>query len=141
MFASLNTLLADYQVLAQKLRAYHWSVKGPLFFELHAKFETLYEDAAEKVDALAERIRALGGEPVSTLAGALAIARVEEDEDEPSAQEMLARLIDDYATLDTHLRDAAKRAESQDDRGTVNLLDGMADGQEKTVWMLRASLG
>ena len=64
----LNILLSDHQVLYQKLRNYHWNVKGPLFFGLHQKFEEMYLTAAETVDALAERIVALGDAPVSTLA-------------------------------------------------------------------------
>ena len=60
-FGSLNQLLADYQVFYQKLRTYHWTVRGPMFFDLHLKFEELYLDAAIKVDEIAERVLAIGG--------------------------------------------------------------------------------
>ena len=137
---ALNVLLADYQILYQKLRSYHWNVQGPMFFELHAKFEELYLDAAQKVDELAERILAVGGRPVSSLKGALKLARLKEDEGGLPAAEMVANLVDDFGALNVELRAAAKLAASDNDAATFNLLEGMADGQEKTAWMLRAFL-
>ena len=61
--ASLKQLLADFQVHYMNLRGFHWNIKGRGFFVLHAKFEELYNDAAEKVDQIAERILMLGGSP------------------------------------------------------------------------------
>ena len=61
--ASLKQLLADYQVFYTNLRSFHWNIKGHGFFVLHGKFEDINENAAEKVDELAERILMLGGEP------------------------------------------------------------------------------
>ena len=61
--ASLKQLLADYQVFYTNLRGFHWNIKGHGFFVLHGKFEDMYNNAAEKVDELAERILMLGGEP------------------------------------------------------------------------------
>jgi starvation-inducible DNA-binding protein len=136
--AELAALLADYLVLYQKLRGYHWTVTGPLFFGLHAKFEELYLDAAEKVDALAERLAARGARPPVTLKDALALARLREDEGHPSATEMVRNVSADLVTLSSALRRAASGAAEAKDTATVNLLDGYADGQEKTLWMLRA---
>ena len=53
---ALAALLADFQVFYPNLRGFHWNIKGHAFFTLHAKFEELYNDAAEKVDEIAERI-------------------------------------------------------------------------------------
>lgn len=138
---TLNSLLADYQVLYQKLRTYHWTVRGPHFFELHLKFEELYTEAALRVDDLAERILALHGEPLATLAAQLAEARLREDADPGDATSMVAALADDYDALNVHLRAAVSEAGEAGDDATVNLLEDMADVQEKTVWMLRAFLG
>ena len=73
MTDTLNALLADYQVHYQRMRNYHWNVRGPQFFQLHAKFEELYTGAALKVDELAERVLTLGARPYSTLAEALEV--------------------------------------------------------------------
>jgi len=52
----LNTLLANYSIFYQNTRGYHWSIKGEKFFELHLKFEELYNDLFIKIDEVAERI-------------------------------------------------------------------------------------
>lgn len=141
LVAPLNLLLADYQVFYQKLRNYHWNVQGPLFFELHRKFEELYTDAALKVDELAERVLTIGGRPLSTLEEQLAAARLKEDKGQPDANQMVSALLGDMESLNASLREVARKAEKANDVGTFSLLDGMADAQEKTAWMLRAYLG
>lgn len=138
---NLALLLADYQVFYQKLRNYHWNVKGPLFFSLHAKFEELYLVAAERVDGLAERLAARGQRPPSTLAEQLHLARLAEDPEVPAAEDMVARLVADLGVLVDHLRDAVKVADAEGDSAAVNLLDGFADEEEQVTWMLRAFLG
>ena len=62
----LNDLLANYQLFYQNLRGLHWNIKGKEFFELHLKFEELYNDAVIKIDEIAERILTLEGEPLHT---------------------------------------------------------------------------
>ena len=54
--SALHQLLADFQVHYTNLRGFHWDIKGHGFFVLHGKFEDMYNDAAEKVDEIAERI-------------------------------------------------------------------------------------
>ncbi len=136
----LNLLLADYQVYYQKLRNYHWNVRGPRFFELHLKFEELYNGAALKVDELAERVLALGEKPYSTLAEQLEHARLSEDAGDPDAEAMVRNLVGDIETLNGALRHTSEAASGAGDAATMNMLDGMADEQEKTAWMLKAFL-
>jgi len=138
---SLNHLLANYQVHYQKLRNYHWNVRGPMFFELHIKFEEMYTAAALKVDELAERVLALGVKPLSTLKDQLAAASLKEDHGDPDAKAMVANTLADLDTLNKELRAAVKQAAAGDDDATVNLLQPFADEQEKTGWMLKAWLG
>jgi len=54
VIASLQQLLADFQVYYTNLRGFHWNIKGHAFFILHSKFEEIYNDAAEKIDEIAE---------------------------------------------------------------------------------------
>ena len=75
---ALQQLLADYQVFYTNLRGFHWNIKGHGFFVLHSKFEDMYNDAAEKVDELAERILMLGGVPVNKFSEYLKVAKVKE---------------------------------------------------------------
>jgi len=62
----LNQLLANYSVFYQNTRGYHWHIKGEQFFELHLKFEELYQNLFVKIDEIAERILTLGGLPNTT---------------------------------------------------------------------------
>jgi len=136
----LCALLSDYQVFYQKLRGYHWTVTGPLFFGLHQHFEALYDDAAEKVDALAERIAARGARPPVTYKEYLGLARLKEDGGRPVPLDMVRNLAGDLEQLTREARALARTADEGGDSATTNLLDGFADAQEKAQWMLRAFL-
>ncbi len=136
----LNQLLADHQVFYQKCRTYHWTVKGPLFFALHQKFEELYTEAALRVDELAERIVALGARPYGSLQDQAKHARLTEDSAERGAKEMVTNLIADLEKLTLWLRETAGDAEAKNDKATLNMLEGFADANNKTMWMLGAFL-
>lgn len=136
----LNQLQADYQVFYQKLRGYHWQVTGPMFFQLHAKFEELYTDVAVKVNDLAERALTLGGRPVATMKEQLQMSRLHEDAEPPNALNMVRNVYTDLNLLTVWTREVAAQAAEGEDAATANLLGGMADGQEKGAWMLRSFL-
>ena len=76
--ASLQNLLADFQVYYTNLRGFHWEIKGRGFFVLHEKFESMYDDAAAKIDEIAERILMLGGTPENKFSNYLKVARIPE---------------------------------------------------------------
>lgn len=134
---ALCGLQADHTVLYQKLRAYHWTVKGQLFFGLHELFEKLYLEMAEAADELAERTLALGGTPYLTLADQLNNSSLKEDGELRSGSDMVKAVCEDLKALNAKMRAAVEGA----DPATANLLEGMADAREKTVWMLQAFLG
>ena len=92
----LNVLLADYHLYYQKLRNFHWNVIGKNFFDLHEKFEELYEDAKIKVDEIAERILTLRYQPTSNLSDYLKMSNLEESKSELSDYEMIEILLEDY---------------------------------------------
>ena len=97
--ASLKQLLADYQVFYTNLRGFHWNIKGHGFFVLHGKFEDMYNNAAEKVDELAERILMLGGEPENKFSEYLKVARVKEVSGVSCGDEALKNILDTYGYL------------------------------------------
>ena len=78
--SALHQLLADFQVHYTNLRGFHWDIKGHGFFVLHGKFEDMYNDAAEKVDEIAERILMLGGTPENKFSEYLKVAKVKANE-------------------------------------------------------------
>lgn len=136
----LNTLLADYMVYYQKLRNYHWNVRGSEFFKLHEKFEEAYNESADWVDDLAERILALGGRPYATLESHIDHSRIDEDESAPNADQMVKNLVSDIESLNGFARELAEAAEDADDRTTTNLLDDIVDAQSERLWMFKTFL-
>ncbi len=136
----LNGLLANAIIFYHKLHNYHWAVEGRDFFDLHAKFEEYYDQWAEILDDVAERILQIGGRPLPTLAEALKLATIKEDPSKPDAREMVQIVLDDMLTQHKQMRDCIVAAEEAADRSTANLLDGPADAIEKQAWMLKAWL-
>lgn len=137
---NLNQVLADSTVLYQKLRHYHWHVRGELFFGLHEQFENLYTEMADHIDAVAERTLYLEGSPLHTLAHVLEMTSLKEDPSIPDATTMVRNLVADFQALDKIITQAIGTAEGADDRSTVNLLDSISDALQNHIWMLKAWL-
>ncbi len=62
----LQDRLASLIDLSMTLKHIHWNVVGPNFIGVHEMLDPQYEAVAEYVDKTAERIAALGGEPLGT---------------------------------------------------------------------------
>ena len=136
--ASLQQLLADFQVYYTNLRGFHWNIKGHDFFVLHSKFEELYNDAAAKVDELAERVLMLGGVPVSKFSDYLKVSRVVEVDKVSHGEEALKNILDSYRYFISEERKLLSLASEVKDEVTVALMSDYLKGQEKMVWMLTA---
>ncbi|MEK0315881.1 Dps family protein [Cohnella sp. 56] len=141
LHAVLNRQVANWNVLYTKLHHFHWYVKGNHFFTLHVKFEEQYNEAAERLDALAERLLAIGGKPVSTLKESLALATVQEAAGGESAEQMVAATVADYESLIAELAEGIAAAEAEGDSATADLFVSQTADLQKTVWMLNAFLG
>nr|MEE4266661.1 DNA starvation/stationary phase protection protein [Candidatus Krumholzibacteria bacterium] len=137
---SLNEILADSIVLYQKLHHFHWRVQGRGFFQLHAKFEEMYNHFAGVSDEVAERILMIGGEPLASLKQALEISSVKESNAVPAASDMVIELRSELNSFRSKIRSAVDQAEEAGDRGSVGLLDPIADALDKEIWMLDAFL-
>ncbi|MCB9834252.1 MAG: DNA starvation/stationary phase protection protein [Planctomycetes bacterium] len=140
LIKNLRTLTADATVLYQKLRHFHWNVRGKNFFGLHLKFEELYTEWATHIDSFAERSLTVGGRPPVTLKENLELSRLKEQPETLNDKGMVAELISDLNTMVANLGQTIEVAEKAGDRGSVAVLDGVREGQEKTIWMLRAFL-
>lgn len=135
---ALQQLLADYQVFYTNLRGFHWNIKGHGFFILHSKFEEMYDNAAEKVDELAERILMLGGVPVNKFSDYLKVARVEEVSGISCGDEALENILNTYSQFIAEERKLLSLASEAGDEATVALMSDYLKEQEKLVWMLVA---
>lgn len=136
--ASLKQLLADFQVHYMNLRGFHWNIKGRGFFVLHAKFEELYNDAAEKVDQIAERILMLGGSPSNKFSDYLNLSHVAEIGGVSCGDQALGHILETYRHLIGEERKLLSQASEAGDEVTVSMMTDYLQEQEKTVWMLCA---
>ncbi len=136
----LSVLLADTYLLYLKTQYYHWNVTGPLFGSLHLMFETQYQELAQEVDRIAERIRALGFEAPGTYRQYAELTTLKEDEILPSANQMLINLLEDHESICHRARSILASAGECHDEGTLDLISDRVESHEKTAWMLRSSI-
>ncbi len=136
----LNVDLSDLYLLLIKTKKYHWDVVGPQFRTLHMLWEEHYEALTISIDAVAERIRALGGYPLGTAAGFIQNGSIKEHpQDLPSANEMVTRLVSDHEQIIRNLREHIDQCgESFHDEGTADFLTGLMEQHEEMAWMLRS---
>lgn len=135
---ALQQLLADYQVFYTNLRGFHWNIKGHGFFVLHSKFEEMYDNAAEKVDELAERILMLGGVPKNKYSDYLKMSNIKEVEGVSSGDEALNNILETYSHFIVEERKVLAIASQAGDEATVAVMSDYLKEQEKMVWMLVA---
>jgi starvation-inducible DNA-binding protein len=136
----MNQQLANWNVLYTKLHRFHWYVKGPHFFILHAKFEELYEEAAGTIDELAERLLITGGNPISTLKEYIEYATVEETTDVLTAEEMVQAIVNDYSQIISELKSGKEAAEQVNDEVTSDMFTELIEKLSKHNWMLTSFL-
>ena len=137
---SLKGLLADHEVLYQKLRNYHWNITGEKFFELHVLFETQYTAMAVRIDDIAERLRYLGEIAPGSYAAFLKLSNLKEDPGVPPSRQMVENLLADYMTLSESVKACRADAEAANDLGTVVMLEDYVTMDQKTIWMMRSFL-
>lgn len=136
----LNTLLASYNVYYQNLRNYHWNLTGKNFFELHEKFEELYNDAKTKIDEIAERVLTLRARPTSNFSNYLADSKVDEGGTVEDDVSMVSNILSDHKQLIKTMREVIRIADKANDEGTIDLIGGFLKELEKKSWMLDAWL-
>lgn len=136
----LNFLLANFQVYYQNLRGIHWNIKGKAFFDLHVKFEELYNDTNIKVDAIAERILTLGETPVHTFDEYSEMARVPVGKNISKDERAVRLIVDSLTELLKLERLILASSADANDEGTNSMMSDFITEQEKTVWMMKAWL-
>ena len=134
----LNVLLADYHLYYQKLRNFHWNVIGHNFFDLHIKFEEMYDDAKLKIDEIAERILTLRFQPTSNFTDYVKLSNIKESPSDTKDLKMVEILLDDHGKLLKQMRTVVEKADAAGDEGTIDMIGGFIGHIEKISWMLDA---
>lgn len=134
----LNELLANYHIYYQNLRGFHWNIKGVHFFQLHAKFEELYNYALNQIDVLAERILTIGQQPLHTFSDYVRVSTIKEVSNVSDDQGTVSATHENLSVLLNIEREILAMAAESGDEGTVALMSEDINENEKTLWMLRA---
>lgn len=136
----LARFLADTYTLYLKTHNFHWNVTGPMFETLHKMFEEQYQELRDAVDAVAERIRALGFPAPGTYAEFVKLASIKEEPGVPNAETMIERLLEGHETAVRTARSLLAAIGRAHDEPTLNLVSDRMQAHEKTAWMLRSML-
>lgn len=136
----LNLLLSNYQVYYQNLRGLHWNIRGKRFFNLHVKFEELYNDAQLKIDLIAERVLTIGGTPLHTFEDYMKNNRLNVGKNISKDEEAVHLISDSLANLLKIERKILADSAKIDDEGTNNMMGDFIVEQEKVIWMMQAWL-
>lgn len=137
---SLATFLADSYILYLKTQNFHWNIEGDGFYFLHKMFQEQYEDLAEAVDVIAERIRGLKEVSPGTMKQFLKLTNLKEEVKIPNAKGMIKALLKDHETIIKTLRNKIKESSKEGDEGTADMYIERLRVHEKTAWILRSHL-
>lgn len=138
----LSGFLADSYTLYLKTHNFHWNITGPMFNSLHVMFEGQYTEEWTALDAIAERIRALGYRAPGSYAEFAKLSTIEdagpvEDND---WREMVRQLVLGNEAVCRTARKVLKTADKGGDEPTTDLLTQRLNVHEKNAWMLRSLL-
>jgi starvation-inducible DNA-binding protein len=136
----LSRLLADTFTLYLKTHNFHWNVRGPMFQTLHVMFEAQYNELWLALDAIAERIRALGLDAPATYTQYAKLSSIKETPGVPEAQSMVRLLVEGHEAVARTARKVFPAADKASDEPTADLLTQRLQVHEKTAWMLRSLL-
>jgi len=138
----LQAAAADAQAIAAEAKAWHWTVAGPTFGQLHALFDEVADHARTAVDELSERLVQLGARPPAFPGEWLRLARVDvpAETGERTAIEMLEHLYDSLRTATEALAADLRGAQEGGDPASVDVLVQWLRAAENDRWMVAATL-
>jgi starvation-inducible DNA-binding protein len=134
---ALNILLADMFAPYLKTKNFHWHMSGPHFRDYHLLLDEQGDQIFATTDAIAERVRKIGGTTLHSIGHIGRLQRVADNDSEfVAATDMLAELRDDNKQLAAHMRETHSLCEEHDDVATASLLEGWIDEAERRTWFL-----
>jgi starvation-inducible DNA-binding protein len=135
--AALNILLADMFALYMKTKNFHWHVSGPHFRDYHLLLDEQGDQIFAATDAIAERVRKVGGTTLRSIGQVARLQRVlDNDAQYVTPLDMLAELRDDNKQLAASLREAHALCDEHGDVASASLLENWIDEAERRTWFL-----
>ena len=136
----LEEFLATTYALYLKTQNFHWNLKGPDFYSLHLLFQKQYEEMAEAIDEIAERIQSLGSFVDGSFGSFEKLSKIKEAKKRPSQKGMIEELLEGHETLSKLGRPLITSFQKLQDDVTSDLLIKRLAFHEKAAWMLRSHL-
>lgn len=141
LVTQLNKIMADSMLFYFKAHSFHWNVEGPNFNDYHAFFSTVYTQAFESVDPIAEFIRQLGSYAPNSLGQLINTANLKELNSKPGdAMEMFRALKADNDNIMVGLKAGRSTADAGGYTDIANFLDDLIGKHRKLDWMLTSLL-
>ena len=134
---ALTILLADMFALYVKTKNFHWHISGPHFRDYHLLLDEQGDQIFATTDAIAERVRKLGGTTLRSVGQIARLQRVADNEaDYVTASDMLAELRENNIELAARMRETHSLCDEHGDVATASLLEVWIDEAERRVWFL-----
>src|SRR5881398_3878178 len=134
---AMNAILADVFALYLKTKNFHWHMSGPHFRDYHLLLDEQAEQLFAMTDAIAERIRKIGGLTLRSIGHISRIQRVlDNDAEYVEPLDMIAELADDNKTIAARLREAHNVCDEHRDVATASLIEVWIDETERRAWFL-----
>jgi len=135
--AGLTVILADFFALYVKTKNFHWHISGPHFRDYHLLLDEQSEQIIATTDAIAERVRKIGGATLHSIGNIARLQRiVDNDSETVAAEDMLAELCDDNRQLTVNLRSAHALCDELGDVASASLIEVWIDEAERRTWFL-----
>jgi starvation-inducible DNA-binding protein len=139
---ALNILLADMFALYVKTKNFHWHMSGPHFRDYHLLLDEQAEQIFSTTDAIAERVRKLGGTTLRSIGHIGRLQRfLDNAADYVTPLDMLAELRDDNKQLAANLRGTHGLCDEHGDVASASLLENWIDEAERRTWFLFEATG
>jgi starvation-inducible DNA-binding protein len=137
----VNPLIADAFALYVKTKNYHWHLYGAHFDNYHKMFDEQAEAIFDSIDAMAERVRKIGGATIKSVSHISQLQTIEDDNDDlVPPEKMVRRLAEDNGRMAKAIHDAIHVCDKNRDTGTSNLLQDILDKTERREWFLFETL-
>ncbi|HEV2879230.1 MAG TPA: DNA starvation/stationary phase protection protein [Candidatus Eremiobacteraceae bacterium] len=135
--AALNLVLADIFSIYLKTKNFHWHMSGPHFRDYHLLLDEQADQILAATDAVAERVRKIGGTTLRSIGHISRLQRVlNNDAEFVTPHAMLAELRDDNKQLATSLREAHGLCDEFEDVASASILENLIDEAERRTWFL-----
>jgi starvation-inducible DNA-binding protein len=135
--SALTVVLADMFALYLKTKNFHWHISGPHFRDYHLLLDEQSGEILAATDAIAERVRKLGGTTLHSIGHIARLQRIADNDGEHIApQDMLAELREDNKQLTASLRGVHTLCDEYGDVASASLIENWIDEAEQRTWFL-----